>query len=92
MAAARVHRDPGRRLSGCYNLRRTIRSMNVAMSDTRGDLRFYYLDLDGRLVTGGGHTVWVNARAKRSDARSCAEPSRRWRRSPSISAVTAGST
>lgn len=46
------------------NLRKTILPTNVAMSDTRGDLRFFHYDRDGRLVTGGSHAVWINARAR----------------------------
>lgn len=43
------------------NVRRSILPRGHAMSDTRGDLYFYRLDENGRLVTGGGlivHLGW----------------------------------
>jgi glycine/D-amino acid oxidase-like deaminating enzyme len=49
--------------------RRRILPGNQAFSDTRGDLRGFHYDRDGRLVTGGGHFLWHNARARGIDSR-----------------------
>lgn len=42
---------------------------NVAMSDTRTDLRYFHFDRDGRLVTGGSHVLWIQARARAERSR-----------------------
>jgi glycine/D-amino acid oxidase-like deaminating enzyme len=54
------------------NVRRTIIPGNQAVSDTRGDLRFFHYDAVGRLVTGSGHILWhrAEARARRDRAAS----------------------
>lgn len=45
-------------------LRASILPRNTAMSDTRGDLRFYRFDRDGRLVSGATIVSLANARAR----------------------------
>ncbi|HYM31618.1 MAG TPA: FAD-binding oxidoreductase [Candidatus Cybelea sp.] len=57
------------------NVRKSIIPGNQAVSDTRGDLRFFRYDRDGRLVTGGGYVLWHNAeaRARRSRERLLAQ-------------------
>ncbi|MGE3874768.1 MAG: NAD(P)/FAD-dependent oxidoreductase [Parvibaculaceae bacterium] len=45
-------------------LRRSILKNNPAVSDTRRDIRAYHYDRDYRIVTGGTHTIWVNARER----------------------------
>lgn len=44
--------------------RAVILRNNPAVSDTRRDIRAYHYDRNFRLVTGGTHTVWMNARAR----------------------------
>ncbi|WP_137389809.1 NAD(P)/FAD-dependent oxidoreductase [Rhodoligotrophos defluvii] len=53
------------------NLLGTVMPANMAMSDTRRDIRAYRRDAVGSLVTGGTHTVWqdAEARGKRKVAR-----------------------
>jgi glycine/D-amino acid oxidase-like deaminating enzyme len=46
------------------NVRRAIIPGNQAVSDTRGDLRFFHYDAAGRLVTGSGHILWHSAEAR----------------------------
>lgn len=45
-------------------VRDTILRGDPAVSDTRRDLRYFHYDADFRIVTGGTHTVWPNARAR----------------------------
>lgn len=49
-------------------LREKILIGNPAVSDMRRDLRYFHYDVDGRLVSGGTHTVWV-AEAERGKAK-----------------------
>ncbi|WP_342641153.1 NAD(P)/FAD-dependent oxidoreductase [Rhodoligotrophos ferricapiens] len=53
------------------NLLATVMPANMAMSDTRRDIRAYRRDAEGGLVSGGTHTVWhdAEARGKRKVAR-----------------------
>lgn len=41
-------------------LRAQILPGNPAVSDMRRDIRYFHYDLDGRLVSGGTHSLWVN--------------------------------
>ncbi|WP_119389662.1 NAD(P)/FAD-dependent oxidoreductase [Taklimakanibacter lacteus] len=45
-------------------LRAAILKNNPAVSDTRRDIRAFHYDRDFRIVTGGTHTVWFNARER----------------------------
>lgn len=45
-------------------LRAVILKNNPAVSDTRRDIRAYHYDRNFRIVTGGTHTVWANAKAR----------------------------
>ncbi|MEZ5798543.1 MAG: FAD-dependent oxidoreductase [Paracoccaceae bacterium] len=42
------------------DLRRVILPGNPAVSDMRRDLRYFHYDVEGRLVSGGTHTFWLN--------------------------------
>ncbi|MFT4150669.1 MAG: FAD-dependent oxidoreductase [Paracoccaceae bacterium] len=41
-------------------LRAQILPGNPAVSDMRRDIRYFHYDVDGRLVSGGTHTLWLN--------------------------------
>ncbi|MFB2550470.1 NAD(P)/FAD-dependent oxidoreductase [Ensifer soli] len=45
-------------------LRSKILIDNPAVSDTRRDIRAFHYDRDFRIVTGGTHTLWHNAKAR----------------------------
>lgn len=45
-------------------LRARVLRANPAVSDMRRDLRYFHLDRDFRIVTGGTHTLWHDARAR----------------------------
>ena len=45
-------------------VRKVILRNNPAVSDTRRDIRAYHYDRNFRLVTGGTHTLWHNARER----------------------------